>query len=67
MKLRDYFDDKPGIAIIEFHEKEKDLLNEVLETVQKDKLYFKFEHCLMLAFFSNGDVLLIPLLLLLFI
>ena len=38
--LRDYFDNKPEIAMIEFHQKEKELLSKVLETVQKDELYF---------------------------
>ena len=39
-KLRDYSKKKTEEAINIFHEKEKDLLNKVLEKISQDKLYF---------------------------
>jgi len=39
-KLRDYSGDEPEIAKNKFHEKEKELLNKVLEKISEDKLYF---------------------------
>ena len=35
-----YFYDIPVIAIIKFHEKEKELLNKVLEALQKKQIIF---------------------------
>ena len=38
--LREYFDNKPEIIMSDFHDKEKELLNKVLENLKNDRVYF---------------------------